>query len=33
MDQIIRELERQFAGEKLTPKQLKGLTGNERRGN
>ena len=25
MDQIIRELKRQFAGEKLTPEQLKGL--------
>jgi hypothetical protein len=25
MDQIIRELKRQFAGKKLTPEQLKGL--------
>jgi hypothetical protein len=25
MDQIIRELKRQFAGERLTPEQLKGL--------
>jgi hypothetical protein len=25
MDQIIRELKRQFAGEKLTPEKLKGL--------
>jgi hypothetical protein len=25
MEQIIRELERQLAGEKLTPEQLKGL--------